>query len=227
MLSHKVTEPKVSFSKWIKSQVLLDADEMEACFNAVSPFELYNTCSIAAFEELTITHSTFLEAYKKYVHSLREGELSEPDRKLFSAVMTVDPEAVYAKELQPGRWMAKLARPVVQLQNHRFFASNLDHKIHPMVMSPDSIQWGVQFAFPQIFFDGSSGSYKKTSDEKQFSNAAVFGKLLKWLRSESYPTTFVWDGQKVASPIRLGKQCFKWIANHPQLKKQGIKVHVY
>jgi hypothetical protein len=227
MLSQKSSDIKYSVSKWLKHQVLLDVDEMKVCLEALDPFEFYNVSSIASLEDLKISHETFLRVYENYITDLKRGKAPEPDRKIFSAVMTVDSEALYAKEIQPGRRMAKLARPVVQLQNHCFFASKMDHKIHPMVMSLGSIQWGLQFAFPQIFFDGSGGSYIKNSDEKQFPNAALFAKLIKWLRSASVPTTFLWDGHKVATPLRIGKKCFDWIENHPQLKEQGITIHVY
>ena len=200
---------------------------MKACLQELKPVEFYNVSSIAPIDQLSISQENFLQSYENYINALKEGKVPEIDRKIFSSVATVDPEALYADEIQPGRWMAKLAKPVMQLQHHRFFASKVDHKIHPMVMSPESIYWGLQFAFPQIFFDGSGGTYTKTSDETQFPNGALFAKLLKWLRAFSVPTTFIWDGQKVSSPIRLGKECFAWIANHPQLKEQGIKVHVY
>lgn len=224
VLSQKNHESKFSVSKWIKHQVLLDAAEMEALVTAIKPFEFYNVSTIAPLEELNITHEVFLKAYQNYISDLKNGKIPEPDRKIFSAVATVNSDALYAKEIGPGRWMAKLCTPVVQLQHHRFFASKADHKIHPMVMSPDSICWGVQFAFPQIFFDGTGGSYSKTT---QFPNNELFSKIVKWLRAESVPTTLIWDGQKVATPIRLGKACFAWIASHPQLKAQGIQVHVY
>ena len=227
MLQAKSPLKKFSVSKWLKTQVLLDVSEMKACLEALNPLEFYNVSSIALIDQLSISQEMFLQSYENYISALKDGKVPEIDRKIFSSVATVEPEALYAEEVQPGRWMAKLAKPVVQLQHHRFFASKIDHKIHPMVMSPESIYWGLQFAFPQIFFDGSGGSYTKTSDESKFPNSALFAKLLKWLRAFSVPTTFVWDGQKISSPIRLGKECFAWIANHPQLKEQGIKVHVY
>lgn len=227
MLQAKSPLKKFSVSKWLKTQVLLDGSEMKACLEALNPLEFYNVSSIALIDQLSISQEMFLQSYESYISALKDGKVPEVDRKIFSSVATVDPEALYAEEVQPGRWMAKLAKPVVQLQHHRFFASKIDHKIHPMVMSPESIYWGLQFAFPQIFFDGSGGTYTKTSDEVKFPNSALFAKLLKWLRTFSVPTTFVWDGQKISSPIRLGKECFAWIANHPQLKEQGIKVHVY
>jgi hypothetical protein len=216
-----------SVSKWLKHQVLLDAQEMRACLEAVGSFSLYNVSSLELFEELEISQNLFLKTYQDYISALRAGEVPAPDRKIFSSVMTVDSSALYAQEIKPGKWMAKLANPVVQLQHHRFFASKLDHKIHPMVMSHESIHWGLQFSFPQIFFDGAKGSYMKTSDEALFPNTALFSKLLKWLRAYSVPTTFIYEGVKISTPIRLGKECFTWIHQHPQLQEQGIKVHVY
>lgn len=224
---HSPSHKKFSVSKWLKTQVLLDSKEMRACLEALSPVEFYNVSSIAARDQLDISHATFLKAYEKYVTALKQGMIPEIDRPIFSSVATVEPDAIYAAEIQPGRWMAKLGKPVVQLQHHRFFASKIDHKVHPMVMSPESIYWGLQFAFPQIFFDGSGGNYTKTSDETLFPNSGLFNKLLKWLRTCSVPTTFIWDDHKVSTPLRLGKECFTWIENHPQLKEQGIKVHVY
>jgi hypothetical protein len=227
MLSQKATDQKFSVSKWLKHQVLLDDAEMEACLEALGPFEFYNVSSLAAFEELHMTRKKFLKSYRDYITALKSGGVPVLDRPAFSAVMTVEAKALYAQEIRPGKWMAKLAQPVLQLQNHRFFASKVDHKIHSMVMSPDSIQWGLQFAYPQIFFDGSGSSYQKTSDEEQFPNAALFAKFVKWVRENSVPTTFVWDGHRVATPLRLGKACFQWIENHPQLQEQGVKVHVF
>ena len=92
-------------------------------------------------------------------------------------------------------------------------------------MSHESIHWGVQLAYPQIFFDGTL--YSKVSDETLFPNTALFTKLVKWLRASTVPTTFLWDDKKISTPIRLGKQCFSWIHNHAQLKEQGIAIHVY
>ena len=218
MLSKRETDPKFSVSKWTKYPVLLDNQEMEACFKALPPFEIYNVSRVAPLENLTISHEDFLKAYAIYISDLKSGKIPDPDRAIFSSVFSTDPESVYAKEISPGRWMAKLAKPVVQLQHHKFFVSKIDHKIHSMVMSPESISWGIQFAFPQIFF-GEDG-YMKTSSE-------LFTKLVKWLRAESVPTTFIFEGEKISSPIRLGKGCFAWIANHPQLIEQGVKVHVY
>lgn len=214
---------KLSVSKWLKIQVLLDALEMEDCLAAVAPFEFYNVSAIAPLGELKISHDVFLKEYQTYIEELKAGKIPEPDRKIFSAVATVDPSAIVTYEVQPGRWMAKLSYPLVQLQHHRFFASKVDHKVHSMVMSPESIHWGLQFSFPQIFL-GGAGSYKKTSE---FPNAALFAKLQKWLRAHSVPATFVFDGVKVGTSIRLGKKCFEWIHRHPQLIEQDVQVYLY
>ena len=94
-----------------------------------------------------------------------------------------------------------------------------------MVMSPGSIHWGIQFSYPQIFQRGNV--FTKVSDPQQFPNTSLFTKLVQWLRTHTVPTTFIWEGKKIATPFRLGKQCFSWINAHPQLKEHGIFVHVY
>ncbi len=201
---------------------------MEACLKAALPFSFYNVSSIGPFTDLEISQEAFLEAYGAYVQALQQGNIiNKYDRRIFSSVMTADPEALFAHEVQSGRWIGKLARPIVQVQQGHFFASKIDHQIHPMVMGPESVHWGVQFSFPQIFFDGARGVLEKTSDETLFPNGALFSKLVKWLRAHSVPTTFIWEGRKIATAMRLGKRCFSWIAAHPQLRAQGISVHVY
>lgn len=212
-----------SVSKWIKHQVLLDEHEMEACLSEISPAYFYNVSSIVPRDKLQFSKEVFLHAYQNYISALKRGEVPKIDRPIFSSVITVDPEALFAEEIKPGGWMARLKTPVVQLQHHRFFVSKVDHKIHPMVMSPDSICWGVQFAFPQIFLD-ETGSYMKTTE---FPNWELFSKLLKWVKAHSVPTTFLFQGIKIATPIRLGKNCFSWINTHPQLVTQGVQVYVY
>jgi len=222
MLSTRESNAKFSVSKWTKTQVLLDDQEMEECFHALPHFELFNCSTIEPLGKLAINKEEFLDEYRRYISDLKSGKIPNPYRPFFSAIATVNENALYAKEISEGKFMAKLAEPVVQLQHHRFIVSSQDFKVHSMVMSPDSISWGLQFAFPQIYLNGKV--YAKTHD---LPNAKLFNTLLKWLRTASNPTTFISKGQKITSSIRLGKRCSEWIETHPQLKLQGISVHVY
>ncbi|CAM0117797.1 hypothetical protein [Rhabdochlamydiaceae symbiont of Dictyostelium giganteum] len=219
--------PAFSVSKWLKQQVLLDQEEMRLCLEWIAPLHIYAVGSILPLESLEVQKQEFLEEYALYISHLQDGVFMDPSRRVISSVLTRDRGAIYPEEIRPNGWMAKLAAPLIQLQHHKFFPSKVDHKIHPMVMSLDAVSWGLQFGFPQIFFDPVQGTYQKTWGDKTFSNAAVFSELLKWLRNHSVPTTFLWEGVKINTPIRLGKNCFKWIEAHPQLKNHGITVRQY
>jgi hypothetical protein len=222
-------QPSQSFSvsKWLKHQVLLDYSEMEELCSHLAPFHFFNVSEIKPLAELELSLENFLKSYQDYIGILKTGKvpLDRQMQRNLSCALTTDPNLLYAHPIGTEKFMAKPIKPVVQMQQHRFFPSKTAGTIHPMVMSHESIHWGVQLAYPQIFFDGAV--YSKVSDETLFPNTALFTKLVKWLRSATVPTTFLWEDKKISTPIRLGKQCFAWINAHAQLKEQRIRIHVY
>jgi hypothetical protein len=228
-ISQSSEEGKFSVSKWLKHQVLLDFAEMEELCRHLAPFNFYNVSEITSLEDLELSQEQFLKSYQEYLEMLKAGKnpLDRQIQRHFSCAITVDPNTLYAQTIQTDKYMAKPLKPLVQMQQHRFFHSKDAGAIHPMVMSRESIHWGVQFSYPQIFLDGATGTFSKVSNEGVFPNTALFTKLVKWLRSNTAPTTFLWEDKKISTSLRLGKQCFSWIHNHTQLKEQGINVHVY
>lgn len=226
MLQLKSPPGKYSVSKWIKQQLLLDPCEMEDLFSHLSFPSLYNVSEIKPFDNLQVSVDDFLSSYSSYIKQLKEGHISSMTRH-FSCAVSVDEEALFAQEVTDGKFMAKPLKPVVQMQQHRFFFSKASGTIQPMVMSAESIHWGIQFSYPQIFHDGIQGTFTKITDEADFPNTFLFKKFLKWSRDHTSPTTFVHDNKVAATSLRLGKNCFKWIDQHAQLKSQGLRVHVY
>jgi len=216
-----------SVSKWLKHQVLLDDSEMEELCSHLTPFHFFNVSEIKPLEELELSLENFLKAYQDYIEILKAGRvpLDRHIQRHLSCALTADANSLYAHPVGTEKFLAKPLKPVVQMQQHRFFPSKTAGTIHPMVMSHESIHWGVQLAYPQIFFDGTV--YSKVSDEALFPNTALFTKVVKWLRSATVPTTFLLDDKKISTPIRIGKHCFAWVHNHAQLKEQGISIHVY
>ncbi len=222
-------EGKFSVSKWLKHQVLLDNSEMEDLCRHLTPFNFFNVSEITALGDLELPLQQFLNSYREYIETLKAGKVPL-DRRIqrhLSCALTIDENALYAHAIGPEKYMAKPMKPLVQMQQHRFFASKTAGTINPMVMSHESVHWGVQLSYPQIFFDGAKGIYSKVSDEALFPNTTLFTKLVKWLRTQTVPTTFLLDDKKISTPLRLGRQCFSWIHNHSQLKEQRIAIHVY
>ena len=212
-------------SKWLKIQVLLDAEEMEELFLELSPFFLFNVSQILRNPE--IPAEKFLESYRIYCSSLREESKPKVDLPTFSAAMTTDLSGLYALQVRPGEWMAKIIKPAIQIQYHQFLPSRVDGGFHPMIHGPESVSWGLQFSYPQLFQDPHSKEYLKIDDSEMFPNTQLYSKLAKWMRAHTVPATFVWNAVKKATPLRLGKKCFSWIGHHSQLVGKGIQIYEY
>lgn len=210
--------------KWIKIQVLLDDVEMSQLFEHLSPFWIYLTSSLVRKGEETISHASFLECYKKYIYNLKEGRLLpiEEYRPYFSTLWTAASDSLYALESAGNQYIVRNVKPVIQLRNHCMDYSTFDFKFREMVFGPDSIAWGIQFAYPQIYEHPETGEIQKVGQE--FTNTALFQKLRQWMRDHTVATPFLVESRTVNIPMRLGKNCFSWINCHPQLIKKGLRV---
>lgn len=224
-VSHPSKERVFSVSKWIKHQVLLDPSEMGLLLEQLAPFHFFNVGAVVPFEEMKISTEKFLETYRQYINLIKEGIPVFNSKQYYplSSAMTTTPEVLYAFEVEHTRYMAKPLKPLVQIQPHRFLASSSTGSILPMVMSESGVIWGVQFSYPQLFHDGASG--RKV--DRQFPNTHLFFELVKWLRNHTFPTTFIWKGHSQATSLRLGKGCFTWINDHPQLQKEQMIVRSF
>lgn len=226
-MHQKQPVPSLTVSKWLKHQVLLSEEEMHVLFGALPHFSIYNVSEVVTEDK--IAREVFLDVYGKYVAALQRGE--EPQdkeyRRVFSSVFSVSPEVIGRQEMKEGRFLARPTRPVVQLQLHRFLASEVDGKYHSMVLGQESISWGIQFAYPQIFQDPESKAFLKVTQSPEFPNTALFSQMAKWFRSFTVPVTFSWKGKITPTAMRLGKECLSWINHHRMLKEKGIAVHVY
>jgi hypothetical protein len=229
-LSIRISSPKtegiLQVSKWLKVQVLLDENEMQQLIQILGPVFFVVVSEPIKADEAVILSSVFLEKYADYIHLLRKGEVpSEGEfRRFFSCAISATLETFYAIAVGDDKFLIKPKKPVLQLQMHHFFYSDLDGKFHPMVLSPESISWGLQISYPQLFQDPVTRGVVKVIDSLDFPNTAIFTHLLKWMRNFTLPTPFEVKGMRVNSPIRIGKQSLTWIKNHPQLYQRGIQI---
>lgn len=212
--------------KWIKIQVLLDDSEMQQFLQELGDFWIFLTSTLVKPGEESISKKAFLRCYKNYVSSLKEGKLHpiEEYRTFFSTVWTVASDHLYALASQNDQHIIRIAKPVIQLRNHCMDYSTFDGKFREMVFGQDSIAWGIQFAYPQIYENPETGEIEKVG--KEFPNTELFQKMRKWVRDNTVATPFIVNGKTINIPMRLGKSCFSWINNHPQLIKKGLTVKV-
>jgi hypothetical protein len=213
-------------SKWLEVQALIDAEEMEALFEALGDFSIYLAGALTPLGEGIVTKPQFLSVYKKYVDGLKIGQLphEEEYRSLFSSVFSVNSECLYAIPFDNGKQLIRLLKPAVQLQAHSMDYTVSDGKFRPMVFGVDSILWGIQFSYPQLYLDPTTKEVLQVRENVFFPNSALFHALQKWMRHNTIPTPFLVEDKKINVPMRLGKQCLRWIQNHPQLAIKNLRV---
>lgn len=219
-------ERSLQASKWLQIQVLLDVHEMESLFQDLGEFYIYRVGSIAKFGEERVSREQFLSEYREYVDALKRGEMPDVDkfRKVFANVLTVSSEALFSYKISPEEHLVRIAQPIIQMQSHSMHYSKDDRKFRPLVFGYDSLLWGVQFSYPQIYQDPATMQIKKVDQETM--NSALFRRLQQWLRLHTRPTPMVVDGELIKIPIKIGNACLSWINHHPQLKERGMQVAV-
>lgn len=217
------SDQRMQVSKSRKLPLLIDLEEMQSLFSFLGDFQIFDVSRKVTQSSAEIPKTEFLNVYGSYVEGIKSGKLIDegPLRPYFSAVFTNTPDVLYALPVGAERYLIKAKRPVVQSQRHHFIYSDT---FHFGVMGEDSITWGIQFSYPQLFLDPQTSAIGKVEKNPTFPNTELFQSLAKWVREHTSPTPFVVQGKITNQPIRLGKRCFGWINNHPALKAKNLYV---
>lgn len=213
-------------SKWIQLRVLLSHEELANLFTALEPFELHATGSVLKKGESLISVNTFLEKYHSYTESLKEGSLPnlQPLRPYFSSILTIDDTHLEKISINEEQELVRMAHPAVQLQHHTLAYSAEEKKFRSMVLGKNSIYWGLQFSYPQLYLDAEQNIHHILK-ESSFPNTVLFSTIQKWFRRNTIPTPFIInEGERINVPARIGKECLSWVNYHPQLKEQHLRV---
>jgi hypothetical protein len=209
-------------SKYLKYQVLCDAQELKDLFFRLGSFKIYPLTGVV--DGNPIEQETFLLAYENWIEKLKQGQVpsSEDLRSVLACAFTEETEALWKLQVPGGKYLVKMNAPVVQVQAHFFTYSTVDEVFRPMTMGLNSIFWGLQFSFPQIYQDPKTMALLEVEKGPNF---YLFQNIKQWVRDATRPTPFVVEGKKTNATIRLGKNCFPWICRHPELIQQGIAVY--
>lgn len=202
-------EQKIPYeaSKWLKTQALLDKEEFKSLL-AEAKARLFNMEG----EEL---HAQ--ELYGAYIDALKEGKI--PARAPFAWYWTKHLGALYQLDTGYGL-QVRVKEPVVQISHHQMNYTPEDNTFRSNLYGPDTIFWGLQFSFPQLFQDPLTNEVHKVNDKLLFPNLELYKFLQKWLREHTLPTPF----ETVNAPQRIGKEALAWIDKHPQLVKKGLRL---
>lgn len=214
-------------SKWLSSQLLVDAEEMAALMQSLGDFSIYTTSCVVQRGSELVSHEQFLQGYKRYVTELQHGRV--PDEKeyrhLFSSVWTYSIDLLAFVPVENDRLIVRVVRPVVQLQPHRISYSEADGQFRSKAFGQNCITWGIQFSYPQLFQDPTTRDIQPVDLSDLFPNTILFQNLQRWVRHHTAPTPFLVNNEQINVPIRLGKNCFSWINQHPQLADNGLKIN--
>lgn len=218
--------PPFQASKWLKTQVLLDAHEMEMLLEQLQKASFYQVSGVCQAGQEKLEKHVFLQKYREYIDALKRGEsLPEADyRTFFSLAITLTPEALRAVPVDAGRLLVRVVQPVIQMQPHSMDYSMPDKKFHSMVYGSESVSWGVQFSYPQIFQDSFTKKIFSVKESPEFPNTALFKQLQRWIRHNTIPIPFLLMGERINIPVRIGKECLSWINHHPDLKRKKLEV---
>jgi hypothetical protein len=223
--------PTYQASKWIDARFLIDVEEMEQLLATLQPFAMYITNGVSERDQGIIPHDHFLECYRHYVEALKQGEIPNHNdyRTAFSSSWSRAEDHLYTLPVGENQQLIRVQRPVLQLQSHSMHFSTADNTFRSMVYGSDSVLWGLQISYPQIFRNHTTHQVDKVVNSPEFPNTQLFRTLQDWLRTATIPTPFIVtiDGveTRINSPMRLGKQCLKWIFLHPQLKAKSIRIY--
>ena len=207
-------------AKWLKIQALIDGDELAKLLEALPTMQIYPLSGAFSLDQLPMKREAFLAAYRFWIETLQRGAV--PDGSLLrAAAWTCSPDSLWLQEIPVSRYLVKPCAPIVQVQAHEMGYSTVDEVFRPMVLSQESIFWGLQFSFPQVYQEPKTQELREVEES---ANAELFQTIRRWIREHTLATPMLVHGKRVNLPMRLGRACFSWINNHPQLQQRGLSV---
>jgi len=215
-------------SKWLEFPIVLSLEELKDLFAELGAFYVIHTDRIVSNEEGILFPEEFLKIYEQYITTWKEGGNLNDSlyKKVFQGAISTTLDGMYAIKVDDSRRIVKTTEPTLLLQPYRIEYSSFDHKFRPMVMSKNSLSWGLQISYPQLYQDAKTGVLKKV--DETFVNSALFRKLQKWVRYHTQPTTFLIqekeEPKQITMPMRIGKEALLFVNNHSGLAEKQIEV---
>lgn len=223
MLRKATAVAPIKISKTLKIPVLMDVEEMQGLLDNLPESFFYLIQGVCKKEEGVMNAHAFLQIYADYISYLKKGQKppAAQFRATFASALSVSKDALVSFELDENSHLIKAVQPVIQLQTSRITYSAEEEAFRSQQFGSGGIEWGVQFSYPQLYQDPETQDVLDVDDT--FANTEAFRTLQKWIRYNTVATPFIVNGKRINAPIRLGKNCFKWIHSHPDLK--GITIH--
>ena len=201
-VSDPVKEGIYQGSKWLKIQALIDTKDMQQMFAALGNFWIFSLNGI--FDGNPISETDFLQNYEKIIQQLQSGNIPSKDllKKNFACVLAEGLQSLWLQNVGDKKYLLKMGAPCVIMQSHYFTYSDADQVFRPMSMGENSIFWGFQILYPQIYQDPKTGEFVDIGP------SSFFKTIQRFLRNISKPVAFTVSGKKINTAIRLGNNCY-------------------
>ncbi len=187
-------------SKFLYARMLLAPLEFQELLNLYRGASFFPTGRVLSVGEENLTEEAIFEEYQAYFSSLKSSEAKPLSPKL----LTKDKDALYRQELSSGKFLFKPILPLIQVSEHRLVVTS-DGRIEPMVYGSSTVRFGVQFSFPTLFMD--EGVPQAVLKEKKYLNSELFRLIQRFVRDKTEPASFIVQGKKIVTPLRIGKTC--------------------
>lgn len=207
-------------ARWLKIQALLDDVELASLMQALEPFSIYPLSGALPREAFPMPKERYLATYRGWIEGLKAGIVPTSFGSLNASMWTKSAESLWFQEFPDKRVVAKPKEPFLLVQVHFMGYSRVDKVFRPMSLSQDSIFWGLQFSFPQIYEHTEKGIVEAGDHP----NAVLFQRVRKWSRDNTRPTPMNVEGARENLPIRIGKNCLSWVNDHPALVAKELHV---
>lgn len=200
----KKVRPPFQASKWLNVQVLSE--------NLEKLFELGKIYPLKGYAK-SLTSLPNVPEYALYVSDWKQGKAAKlPD---FAYAFTLSEDALYAIDFEQG-YRIKPKEAIVEITPH--YMSFGEEEVKSNVFGTDTLSWGIQFGFPQLYED-EQGEIRKHLEAK---NYPLFKEIQKYLRENTIPAKFKRGDQIIQSSIRVDKDAHDWVNQHPWLKTKNI-----
>ena len=150
-ISTPALEGQFQAAKWIKIQALVDETELALLFQ--EPFLIYPLSGTFPRSAFPMKKETYLEIYKSWIDALKSNTVPKENRDINAVAWMRSSDSLWLQQIPGDRYMAKPCEPFVQVQIHQMGYSDVDQEFRPMILSQNSIFWGLQFSFPQVYQD--------------------------------------------------------------------------
>lgn len=210
-------ETSLKASKWLHVRMLLTPEELSDLLNQLGECYFVNIAKICKKDEVLLSTSTVLSDYTNYLDNPKDY------RNRMSVALSKDLSPFYLIQVQENSVLCKLKTPAVRMQAFDFVYV-AEQKEFFMSHSLNATSWGIEFSFPQFYEDPVTKAPIEIFKDKLNPNTILFKALQGFSRNFTKPAAFLFQGEKIIAPFRIGKKVINLVSHYESLKQVGLEV---